>query len=371
MSDCRVVPVVILGLGGVGRALVRMVLHGSRDAVQRRACVRFAFIALADSSRCWWPQFDDTDSVDAVLEEKEKRERGKSGGKTNATEIVRKALEMTTEKKLIVIDATASDETEPALALAVKSGRACVVLANKRPLAASWGVSSKYFGTSIVRHESTVGGGDPVIAGLRYVLDVGDSPVRIRGQLSGSLAFVLETVDRGNGAVSFSQAVSQAQKLGYTEPDPRDDLCGADVVRKLVILARASGVDGFEASDVSVRALVNEAVMSAPCEGLIAEIARTMDSEMERRRIEASKKGCVLRFIGELSICSGKATASAQIQEVPQTSPEVVMPPHVSIWTKNVWNSRPLIVAGAVAGNEMTAAGVLGDMVALCREKLV
>jgi homoserine dehydrogenase len=121
------------------------------------------------------------------------------------------------------------------LALALDYG---VVLANKKIFAGPWESAQTYFNNPRIRHESTVGGGQPVIATLRYLLDTNDPVSEIEGQLSGTLGFLCQQLDQD---VPFSTAVAEAKARGYTEPDPRDDLGGMDVMRKVLILGRMAG----------------------------------------------------------------------------------------------------------------------------------
>ena len=118
------------------------------------------------------------------------------------------------------------------------------------------------------RYEATVGAGLPVISTLRDLLDTGDELLAVEGILSGTLAWLFNRYD---GSVPFSALVHEAHALGYTEPDPRDDLSGTDVARKLVILAREAGV-GLELGDVAVESLVPASLRTSSAEDFMGSI---------------------------------------------------------------------------------------------------
>src|SRR5207244_792007 len=144
-------------------------------------------------------------------------------------------------------------------------------------------------------YETTVGAALPIVQTLRDLVQTGDEIFEIEGILSGTLSYLFNSF---NGTRSFSSPVSQARELGYTEPDPRDDLSGTDVGRKVVILAREMGMN-LELSDVDVHSLVPEALQG----GSVAEFLAALpnhDEAMEMVRREAGEKGQVLRFVGRV-----------------------------------------------------------------------
>eukprot|EP00727_Mastigamoeba_balamuthi_P003352 m51a1_g13013 putative homoserine dehydrogenase (187) ;mRNA; r:2103-2663 len=186
--------------------------------------------------------------------------------------------------------------------------------------------------------------------------------------MSGSVAYICRELDKG---ALLSDAVARAAKLGYTEPDPRDDLGGADSARKLLIVARACGDERSEMSDVEVLPLLCPEVSAVRggLDDIVAAIRQHMDGPIAARLAAARAKGCVLRFAARVRGAEGGARVA--LDEVPVTDSLGSMPPHVSIRTDCAWANKPLIISGALAGNDMTAAGILGDMVALVREKLI
>ena len=145
-------------------------------------------------------------------------------------------------------------------------------------------------------YEATVGAGLPVISTLRNLLDTGDEIEAIDGMLSGTLAWLFNSFD---GSRPFSALVRQARELGYTEPDPRDDLSGLDVARKLVILAREAGRE-LSLDDVDVENLVPEALRDVSRDEFLGRLEE-LDAPMHARLAAAQADGLALRHIAHLS----------------------------------------------------------------------
>jgi homoserine dehydrogenase len=350
----RQIPVILFGVGGVGQALIRQIM-GTREQIATRARIRFDLVAVADSrSWQWRPGGLADNALQTILEHKRSREPLEADY-PGPQEVLGAALQAGLERAQVV-DVTAAAGMEPALAAALDAGYG-VVLANKKPLAGPWLTSAPFFAHPYVRHESTVGGGQPVIATLRTLLDTGDRVFRIEGQLSGTLGYICRRLDEG---ARFSVALAAAKALGYTEPDPRDDLGGNDVMRKLLILGRMAGWP-MEAEAIDVEALYPPALAHLDVnEFMLASLA--LDPSLADRVNAAGAAGEVLRYVAELEEGQGRIGLKA----VPVESPLANLK-SVSFWTER-YDDEPLLIGGKGAGVEMTAAGVLGDMVSLGRE---
>jgi homoserine dehydrogenase len=259
----------------------------------------------------------------------------------------------------VAVDVTAAGDMEAALdaALAHRYG---IVLANKKPLAGPWATARRYFNQPRVRHESTVGGGQPVIATLRTLLDTGDPILRIEGQLSGTLGYVYQQLDRGT---PFSQALASARAQGFTEPDPREDLGGQDVMRKALILARMAGWP-LEAADVAVESLYPPVLADLPVDRFMKDAVQ-LDAPMAARVAAAGAEGAVLRYLAV--VADGQARVG--LERVPASSPLANLK-YISFRTGR-YDDEPLLLGGKGAGVEMTAAGVHGDIIGLARESVV
>ncbi len=380
----KTIPVILFGAGGVGQALLRQIMT-SRERVAARNQCHFDVVAIIDSrSWVWEPGGLDDNQISEVIAAKQSASRRLSLEKASdaqtaaANARVRKAAARGEIKPLgderpdnlgvlamaeaaglagaVVVDVTAAAGMEPTLAQALQMGYG-VALANKKPLAGPWETARPFYHHPYLRHESTVGGGQPVIATLRYLLDTNDPILGIEGQLSGTLGFICQRMDEG---VPFSAALAAAKGKGYTEPDPREDLGGQDVMRKLMILGRMAGWP-LEAKDILVESLFAPALahLSVP-EFMAAAVA--LDGSMRDRVNAAAAAGEVLRFVATLA--GGRGSVS--LKPVPVESPLANLK-YISFRTER-YDDEPLLIAGKGAGLEMTAAGVLGDMIDLARE---
>ena len=206
------------------------------------------------------------------------------------------------------------------------------------------------------RYEATVGAGLPVISTLRDLLDTGDAVTSIEGIFSGTLAWLFNKYD---GSVPFSQLVAEARALGYTEPDPRDDLSGTDVARKLVILAREAG-RALSLEDVQVESLVPESLRQSSVEDFMARL-HEVDAAFAARLASAHAAGQVLRYVARLD---ADGRASVGLVELPREHAfaNLRLTDNIVQFTTRRYCENPLIVQGPGAGPEVTAAGVFADL---------
>ncbi len=218
-------------------------------------------------------------------------------------------------------------------------------------------------GSAKFRYEATVGAGLPVISTLRDLLDTGDQIHSIEGMFSGTLAYLFNRFD---GSLAFSALVNEAKKLGYTEPDPRDDLSGKDVARKLVILAREMGLK-VSLDDVEVESLVPAVLAGASVDEFMRRLPE-FDAPMQAKFDAACANHSVLRFVAKLVPPSATAGNRAKLTVSLQSLPNTHAFAHVAL-TDNIvqfqtarYCANPLIVRGPGAGPEVTAAGVFADV---------
>lgn len=211
------------------------------------------------------------------------------------------------------------------------------------------------------RYEATVGAGLPVIQTLRSQLDTGDELTEVEGIFSGTLAWLFNKYD---GSVPFSQLVSEARALGYTEPDPRDDLSGVDVARKLVILAREAGRE-LSLEDVEIESLVPEQLRSVGRDEFLARLAE-MDAPLQQRLEAAQRDGRQLRYLGRLD-SEGRARVGLVAPEPGHASLHGRLTDNLIQFRTRRYASNPLVVQGPGAGPDVTAAGVFGDILAIAQ----
>ena len=205
---------------------------------------------------------------------------------------------------------------------------------------------------------ATVGAGLPLLRSIRMLARGGDRIHAIAGVLSGSLAWLFNHYD---GMRPFSGFVRDARDAGYTEPDPRDDLSGEDVRRKILILARAAGVE-LESNGVDVQSLVPDALAALPAAEVDAALP-AMDEPLRQRFAEAHRNGEVLKFIARLE--NGRACVG--LESLPFDHPLAGgggTDNRVAIWSDR-YTVQPLVIQGPGAGAEVTAAALLDDVLAI------
>jgi aspartokinase/homoserine dehydrogenase 1 len=261
----------------------------------------------------------------------------------------------------VVVDLTA-DDTGTALEAALTHGMD-LVLANKRPIAGRRSASESLWQTARARgrrilHEATVGAGLPIIDTFHKLTESGDRVERIEGLLSGTLGYVLTEVGEG---VPFSRAVRAAMRLGYTEPDPREDLSGMDVGRKALILARLLGYRG-ELSRAAVESLVPRWARAIPLPQFLERLPE-MDAAWKRRVDAARAQGSVLRYVATVT----RGRIAVGLKSVPLSSPPASIKgsDNQLVFTTARYKTNPLVIRGPGAGAEVTAAGVLNDILRL------
>jgi aspartokinase/homoserine dehydrogenase 1 len=208
-------------------------------------------------------------------------------------------------------------------------------------------------------YETNVGAGLPVMSTLRDLIASGDEIVKIEGILSGTLSYLFNGYD---GTVPFSELVREAQQMGLTEPDPREDLSGEDVARKLLILAREIGLK-MDIHEVRVHSLVPPALARAAFSPRFFPAFARHDAGMLKRLKTAQSSGRVLRYVGLLE----HGRAQATLKECPRTHPLAAAKgsDNIIAFTTKRYARTPLVVQGPGAGADVTAMGVFSDILKL------
>lgn len=371
------VPLIQFGLGGVGRELLRQTL-ASRDTVARRTGLKLRHVALVEQHGFVAdPGGLDDDLLRAALSlpRGDTRLSRLPSAQARSTDdedvwLIERLADLSPGRggvaQAIVVDVTAAHGMEKPLLRATELGYG-VVLSNKRPLTASLEAFRALESSGRLRHECTVGAALPVISTLRTLLDAGDQVTAIEGCFSGTLGYLCSALDEGR---LFSAAVAEAKARGYTEPDPREDLGGVDVARKALILARMLGWSlNFE--DIVLEALYPTSMDSLTVEAFLAAIAE-LDEEYARRSAAARARGNTLRYVAGLAgeQCEDAKVAKVGLREVSQASlmGSLRGTDNIVVFHSARYGQAQLVVAGPGAGIEVTAGGVLGDIVGLARE---
>ena len=261
----------------------------------------------------------------------------------------------------VLIDCTTSNELAMQYASWLKNFH--VITPNKKACTASYEYYTRLMDTSRESgrrflYETTVGAGLPIINTLNDLIQTGDGVLKIEGIVSGTLAWLFSTYD---GSVPFSQLVLQAKSMGYTEPDPRDDLSGMDVARKTVILAREIGFKA-ELADLDIQSLVPDSLKDVSREEFLSRLCE-LDEPMLERYKKAKEKGCVLRYIG----CVEDGRCSVSIAELPLSHPfaQAGGTDNIIAFTTERYKTQPLVIKGPGAGPQVTAGGVFSDLIRL------
>jgi aspartokinase/homoserine dehydrogenase 1 len=354
---------VLLGFGQIGRALAGIMSKssGKRRGGQAAERGRLRLVAAIDRRGFVFDPNGLPPRVVAALVAGKKAGRSLADGPGGRLGPPNQALSFLAEHALsdpMLVDVTA-DESTPLIRQALGAGMD-VVLANKRPLSGPRQETEALMALAAragrrMLTEATVGAGLPIFDTYRKLAESGDRVIKIEGCLSGTLGFVLTEVERGR---SFSEALRRAMELGYTEPDPRDDLSGADVGRKALILGRLLGFPG-EPDDVAVESLVPPEVRSLPRDAFLARLG-SLDADWSRRGAAAKAKGATLRYVASVT----KDRISVGLQVVGRASPFFSLKgtDNQVAFTTARYRKNPLVITGPGAGPAVTAAGVLNDM---------
>ncbi|HUF36847.1 MAG TPA: bifunctional aspartate kinase/homoserine dehydrogenase I [Gemmatimonadales bacterium] len=350
--------IVLLGFGQIGRSLATLLGRVRRPALSLRVA------AVIDRSGFVFDPHGIGPRRLAALAADKRRGRPLARAPKGRPGTAEAAIEHIAGYALtrpVLVDVTA-DDTAAALEAALTHGMD-LVLANKRPISGRRAVSEALWQTASARgrrilHEATVGAGLPIIDTYRKLTESGDRVERIEGLLSGTLGYVLSEISAG---VPFSRAVRSAMQRGYTEPDPRDDLSGLDVGRKALILARLLGYQG-ELRRSAVESLVPKWARTLSREEFLDRL-KELDPGWKRRVAAAAAAGTVLRYVATVT----RSKVAVGLRAVPVASPLAAIrgSDNQLVFTTTRYRSNPLVITGPGAGAEVTAAGVLNDILRL------
>ncbi|MGQ0649328.1 MAG: bifunctional aspartate kinase/homoserine dehydrogenase I [Gemmatimonadaceae bacterium] len=350
--------VILLGFGQIGRTLARMIPRAKSGTVKLR------IVGVIDrSGHVFEPAGLSPKALTALIRRKEatgavtgspkRAAAGSSAMLAALTDMARHAL-----SHPIVVDVTA-EHTVSALMFGLSAGMD-VVMANKRPLGGPLSDARSLLDLAASQgrrllHETTVGAGLPIIDTFHKLLESGDRVHRIEGCTSGTIGFLMSELQHGK---RFSDAVHKARQLGYTEPDPRDDLSGMDVARKALILARLMGFRG-ELGDVRVEPLMPDEARAWSREEFLRRLPE-LDSVWATKLEQAKSRGLVLRYVATAT----RQRVSVELRAVPSSSPFAGLrgTDNQVVFTTTRYRENPLIITGPGAGPAVTAAGVLNDI---------
>ncbi|MCX6132506.1 MAG: bifunctional aspartate kinase/homoserine dehydrogenase I [Ignavibacteriales bacterium] len=345
--------VILVGVGNIGSTLLRQ-LHQQRDFLLSQGYdVRVCGIANSKQ------YILDPAGIDLTSwRDKLNRSHRKMSLSDLARQISR--LELI---NAVLVDCTASSDVVDAYPEFVNANLH-IVTPNKKANVLPWSRYSALLDLMKSRkkhflYEANVGAGLPVISTLTDLISSGDQIVKVEGIFSGTLSYLFNHFD---GAKPFSEFVREAHQLGFTEPDPREDLSGGDVARKLLILARHLGMK-LDMKDIQVESLVPPSLRKGGFSDAFYSRFAGFDRTIQQRFQKARTRGNALRYVGTLR---GRE-ASAELKEVPPDHPFAGTKgsDNIIAITTNRYSRTPLVVQGPGAGADVTAMGVFSDILKL------
>lgn len=374
----RVVEIVQYGLGGVGKALLsQIVQHG--PAIRSRLGIDLRYRALADSrsvlhlaENAALSQQHMRHLVAGLRGQPAERLADQQGAVAKPGDLSVLATELDRLKsesqgaRLVVVDVSGASESvmTPVLTAALRQGQRAV-LANKRPLCGPIEefrqlMSYAGSGATRLRYETTVGAALPVISTLYSLLDAQDSIRQISGTFSGTLGYLTTRLEEG---VYYAQAVTEAKEMGYTEPDPRDDLGGVDVARKALILSRTLG-SSLEMKDIEIEALYPGTLAELSISDFMQRLPE-LDEPYRQRFGNAAANGQALRYVA--TVGNGQARVGLESLAVNTPLGRLRGTNNMIVFQTGRYDAAPLVIQGPGAGVELTASGVLADILSLAR----
>ncbi|NGP89408.1 aspartate kinase [Fodinibius halophilus] len=347
-GDQKVIDLFVAGTGAVGHTLLKQLKSLEPEGIT------FRLIGACNSRNALWQE------EGIAL----KNDIDWSDSEPTNWELLIDKLTAPHRNNLIFVDATGSEEVARLYPQLFENGTHIVTpskLANTFEQAFFDDLQSliKENNTSF-RYETTAGAGLPVISTLNELQSAGDSITEISGVVSGTMTYLFNQLEQG---VPFSEAIVDAREKGYAEPDPRDDLSGEDVARKFLTLARTLGYK-IEREQIAVESLIPEALRDVDKDTFLDQLSN-YDQTWEQRISAAQNKGQTLRYTGRFK--DGKVNIGIEV--LPKDSPigQLKGTDNLIQIFSDLYNQTPLVIQGPGAGKEVTAAGVLADILKTAR----
>lgn len=359
MASTKQVYISIIGAGGVGKCFLAQL----EQLAIRRPTPKLNLCYVSTSKKALYnPDFTPLELGSAITQL-----ASSSIAPLAPTGLVECLTTLPEGAKAVLVDNTSSQEVAETYPLFLERG-VSIVTPNKKAFSGSYKLWQDIFAAATksgakVYHESSCGAGLPVISTLNDLVNTGDEITRIEGVFSGTMSFLFNSFapTQGSGG-KWSAEVKKAKELGYTEPDPRDDLNGLDVARKLTILARLSGLPIESPTSFPVQSLIPKELESVSSGDEFLEKLPEFDSQMEEVKSVAEKEGKVVRFVGSIDVASKQVKVG--LEKFDRSHPIAALKGSdniISFYTKR-YGSSPLIIQGAGAGGEVTAMGVTSDL---------
>ena len=353
LSDYQVLNLFISGVGLVGKHLIAQIKQQQAHLMEKKQ-LRIQVVGLSNSKQILLNKEGiDLDHYEQLLQE---------STRPSSPSLIVQALEELNCINAAFIDCTASPQIADCYQ-ALLARNIHVVAANK------YAASSAYANYALLKRtarqkgvkflfETNVGAGLPIINTINSLINSGDKILRIEAVVSGTLNYIFNVLSE---SVSMSQAIRMAQEAGYAEPDPRLDLNGSDVIRKLVILSREAGY-AIDQRDVKKQLFIEDRFFEGDLDTFWHDIP-AVDAAFEAKRQQMAARGMRLRFVASLE----EGRAAVALQEVDQQHPfyELEGSNNVISLTTERYKDYPMVIKGYGAGAAVTAAGVFADIISI------
>jgi len=352
LSDKKELHLFLVGVGLIGGTLLQQV-KDQRDSLIEDQNLDIKVIGIANSKKMLF----DLQGINLSSWKTDLLSNGKATNLAEYVEMMRKINLPNT----IFIDNTASKEL-PKHYAAILDSSISISTPNKIATSSSYEQYLRLKNLARKRgvqfvYETNVGAGLPVLSTLKDLISSGDRILKIEGVISGSMSYIFNTF---NGEKSFSAIVKQAKEEGYTEPDPREDLGGKDMRRKLIILAREAGFP-VEESDIEINSILSEKVMNAKDVDTFFELLEAVNEDFAAKQKAAANEGEVLRMVAKFEEGKGSIGLSAYPSDHPFYG--LNGSDNMIVFTTQRYKDTPLVVRGPGAGAEVTAAGVFAEII--------
>ena len=350
---------IVIGVGGVGGELLKQI-HHQREAICDRHGVDIKVVGLANSKRFY------SNPLGISLENYEDTLSNEGTVGEFSVEALRELIKQGHLINPVIVDCTSNEKIALSYTQFMQEG-AHVVTPSKKANTCSYAYYKALRETAKVNHrkflyEANVGAGLPVINTLQNELAAGDSLIEFSGIMSGTLSYIFGLVEDG---YTLSEATLNAYEKGFTEPNPRDDLEGMDVARKVLILARECGYE-LELSDIDVEAAVEAKFLEgANAQEVLANL-KACDDAFQEKVQKAKAQDKVLRYVATISK-SGKCSCGVKAVDASDPLYKVRGGENALAFTTEYYQPIPLVIRGYGAGTSVTAAGVLADILRLQR----
>lgn len=356
LSEYKVLNLFLCGVGTVGAKLIEQI-QSQYESLMQTQRLKLTVVGIATSKKAIFNR----DGIDLSTY----REQLDAAEPSDSRKMLDGIIGMNIFNSVFV-DCTASKDIAEIYQTLLEHN-VSIVAANKVAASSDYNSYIKLKETALkrgvkFRFETNVGAGLPIIGTINDLRNSGDKILKIEAVLSGTLNYIFNALSE---EVPFSETIKQAKELGYSEPDPRIDLSGMDVVRKLVILTREAGYK-VEQDDVVKNLFVPEKYFNGTVEDFFSNITE-LDNEFEERRKIMEQKKMRWRFVAKMEVKDNMLETSVGLQEIPSDHPfyELAGSNNIVTLTTERYKEYPMLIQGYGAGASVTAAGVFANIMSI------